>query len=263
MDAVTLTDRVLHVAVSTAARGASMDGAALAELVRVLAGDTAGIGCVLLAGAGPSFCTGGNVASFAEAEDPAAHVAEAATTFHATVEALTGTDVPVVAAVTGWAAGAGMSTALCADVLVGGPGTRFRPAYPSIGFSPDGGMSWHLPRAIGAVRARDVLLTDAVITGEQAHAWGLLTRLVTDDAVRMTALEIAGTLAAGSAGSHAAIKTLLRDGEHRTLAEHLPHEAASISARAGSPDGREGVHAFLERRPAVFGAGSSTSTAGR
>ncbi|MEO6879642.1 MAG: enoyl-CoA hydratase-related protein [Mycobacteriaceae bacterium] len=249
-----LTDRVLHVAVSTGDKGASMDDAALAALVRVLRGDTTEIGCVLLQGAGANFCTGGNVAAFAAADDPEAAVGEMATRFHVAVTALTSAPVPVVAAVTGWAAGAGMSTALTADVIVRGPGTRFRPAYPSIGFSPDGGMSWSLPRAIGAARARDVLLTDAVIDGEKAYAWGLMTRLVDDDAVRSTALEVATALAHGPARSHAAIRTLVREGRQRTLTEHLPHEAEAIAACAASRDGREGVQAFLQRRPPIFGS---------
>lgn len=251
---VNLTDRVLHVAVSTSDKGATMDDDALAALVRALRGDTTEIGCVLLHGAGTNFCTGGNVAAFAAAADPEAAVGQMATRFHVAVTALTSSPVPVVAAVTGWAAGAGMSTALTADVIVGGPGTRFRPAYPSIGFSPDGGMSWSLPRAIGAARARDVLLTDAVIDGVQAHAWGLLTRLVGDDDIRSTALEVATALAHGPTRSHTAIRTLVREGHQRTLTEHLPHEAEAITACAASPDGREGVQSFLQRRPPVFGA---------
>jgi 2-(1,2-epoxy-1,2-dihydrophenyl)acetyl-CoA isomerase len=249
----TLADGVLHCAISVPGRAASLDGAVLAEVAATLEGDTSGIGAVLLHGGGTSFCTGGDVSAFGSATDPQQLVGDLATSFHRFLLALVATDVPVVAAVTGWAAGAGMSTALAADVIVGGPGTRFRPAYPSIGFSPDGGMSWSLPRLIGVARARDVLLTDTVVEGEQAHAWGMLTRLVPDDEVRAVALAVATALAAGPRGSHAAIKALLRDSDGRTLGEHLPAEAASIAACAASADGREGVRAFLERRPPVFG----------
>lgn len=250
---LTLAEGVLHCAVSVAGKAGSLDSAAVAELARMLEGDTAAIGAVLLHGGGASFCTGGDVVAFDSAPDPARLVGDMATSFHRFLLALVETDVPVVAAVTGWAAGAGMSTALAADVVVGGPGTRFRPAYPSIGFSPDGGMSWSLPRLIGVARARDVLLTDAVVGGEQAHAWGMLTRLVADEEVRGTALAVATSLAAGPRGSLAATKRLLRESDGRTLGEHLPAEATSIAACAASTDGREGVRAFLERRPAVFG----------
>ena len=250
---VTLIDGVLHCAVSVPGKAGSLDGPAIAELAQALEGDTSAVGAVLLHGGGASFCTGGDVVAFGSATDPEQLVGAMATSFHRFLLALTETDVPVVAAVTGWAAGAGMSTALAADVVVGSAATRFRPAYPTIGFSPDGGMSWSLPRLIGAARARDVLLTDTVIGGEQAHAWGMLTRLVGDDEVRSTALSVATALAAGPRGSLAAIKRLLRESDGRTLAEHLPAEAASIAACAASADGREGVRAFLERRPAAFG----------
>ena len=249
----TLTDGVLHCPVSVPGRAGSLDGPVLAEVALLLEGDTSAIGAVLLHGGGASFCTGGDVGAFGSAADPGQLVGELATSFHRFLLALVTTDVPVVAAVTGWAAGAGMSTALAADVIVGGPGTRFRPAYPSIGFSPDGGMSWSLPRLIGVARARDVILTDTVVEGEQAHAWGMLTRLVPDDEVRSTALEVATALAAGPRGSLAAIKALLRESDGRTLAQHLPTEAAAIAACAAGADGREGVRAFLERRPPVFG----------
>ena len=250
MSAVELRDRVLHVAVSHADRGASLNSDALDATVQALRGDD--VGCVLLHGAGSNFCTGGDVTAFAAAEDPARAVGEMATAFHEFLQALTG-PVPVVAAVTGWAAGAGMSTALAADVIVGGPGTRLRPAYPSIGFSPDGGMSWHLPRIIGLARARDVLLTDQVVDGEQALAWGMLTRLVDDDEIGAVATDLAARLAHGPTGSHSSIKALLRDGAERTLSDHLPHEADAIARCAGSADGREGVRAFRERRPPEFG----------
>lgn len=92
-----------------------------------------------------------------------------------------------------------------------------------------------------------------MVGGAQAYAWGLLTRLVADDEVRDTAREVATALAHGPTGSHAAIRALLREGGGRTLAEHLPAEAAAITACAASSDGREGVQAFVGRRPAVFG----------
>lgn len=251
--AVQLTGRVLHCSISSAAQGSSLDSAVLGEVVEALSGDTTGIGAVLLQGAGTNFCTGGDVTAFAAATEPADLVGAMAASFHEFIHALTTSPVPVIAAVTGWAAGAGMSTALAADVIVGCASTRFRPAYPSIGFSPDGGMSWSLPRLIGAARARDVLLTDTVVGGAQAYAWGLLTRLVADDEVRDTARRVATALAHGPTGSHAAIRALLRESGGRTLAEHLPAEAAAITACAASSDGREGVQAFVGRRPAVFG----------
>ncbi|HVV12210.1 enoyl-CoA hydratase/isomerase family protein [Amycolatopsis sp.] len=253
---VGLRDRVLRCPIATGAAGNSLDAGRMTsatELLQAVAqGETNAVGAVLVHSEGANFCTGGDVKAFGSAEDPGAFVTELASTFHEFILAVTGAPVPVVAAVSGWAAGAGMSIALACDIVVGGPGTRFRPAYPSIGFSPDGGMSWTLPRIIGPTRARDLLLTDGVLDGEEAGRLGVLSRLVADDKVLAEAEEIAGGLAKGPTGSLGRIKRLAWESTGRDLAAHLAHEARSIGECAASPAGREGVRAFAERRPADY-----------
>jgi len=246
--------RVLRCAVSTGNNGASLNDDALAQAVEAISAirDGDDTGCILLVGAGPNFCTGGDVQAFAAAEDVGEFVIAAATGFHAFLLALTEAPVPVVAAVHGWAAGAGMSIACAADLVVGGAGTHLRPAYPALGFSPDGGMSWTLPRIVGTARARHILLTDQVLDGRAAHELGLIARLVADEDIAEHALELATTLAAGPTGALGPLKRLLREGQHRELAEHLPVEAASIAERARSTEGREGVAAFAQRRSPNF-----------
>jgi 2-(1,2-epoxy-1,2-dihydrophenyl)acetyl-CoA isomerase len=251
-----LHDRVLHCVIATADAGNSMDaagtGAATALLRAIACDETRDVGAVLLTSTGDSFCTGGNVKDFGAAKDPRAHVSELAATFHEFILSIVRAPAPVVAAVQGWAAGAGMSIACACDVVVGGPATKFRPAYPSIGFSPDGGMSWVLPRVLGPIRARDMLLTDGVAGGEEAAALGLLSRLVPDDRVAAEARFVAEDLAKGPTGSLARIKRLTWESADRDLAGHLDHEARSIGECAASPAGQEGVRAFLERRPADY-----------
>lgn len=149
MSYVTSQDRVLRIAISTAENGSSLQGAALAEGAEALGTLDDSVGAVLLVGEGPNFCTGGDVGAFGSATDPGAFVLELANAFHAFQRAVAAAPVPVVAAVHGWAAGAGLSIALTADIAVAGTSTRLRPAYPGIGFSPDGGMSWTLPRIVG------------------------------------------------------------------------------------------------------------------
>ncbi len=246
--------RVLRCTVSTGDRGSSLHQDGLQQTVEAINAirDGDDTGCILLVGAGPNFCTGGDVRAFAAAEDIGEYVGAVATSFHTFLLALTEAPVPVVAAVHGWAAGAGMSIACAADLVVGGPGTQLRPAYPALGFSPDGGMSWTLPRLVGTARARDILLTDQVLTGREAHELGLIARLVADEEIAEYALELATTLAAGPTGALGAIKRLLREGQHRELGEHLQAEAASIAERARSAQGREGVRAFVERRSPRF-----------
>lgn len=242
--------RVLELVIATKDRGSSLDGDAVREATAALKDlfRDYSAGCVLLTGDGPNFCTGGDVRAFAAAADRGGYVGAAAREFHDLIRAIARTQVPVVAAVHGWAAGAGMSLVCACDIAIGGPGTRLRPGYPSIGFSPDGGMSWTLPRIVGIARARDILLTDRVLTGDEALAAGLLSRLVPDEQIAAEARAIAATLADGPAGAYRRIKRLLATAGHAHLNEQLAAEAESIAACADSPDGRAGVDAFVARR---------------
>ncbi|GAA2067700.1 enoyl-CoA hydratase-related protein [Williamsia deligens] len=255
-DVTRLTDGVLFIRVSSPAPGNPLDAEALLaatrELDRVASGDL-DAAVVLLHGAGSNFCAGGDVRSFAAADDRPAFIRSVADAFHAFLRALTAADVPVVAAVRGWAAGAGMSIACHADIVVGGPGTRFRPAYPGIGLSPDGGMTWMLPRIIGRGRAHLVILTDAVITASDAASWGLVGSLVdADDDVLSTAETIASSLATGPRPALRAARRLLSASPDATLHDQLDAEAESISRLAGTPTGVEGVDAFVEKRRPDF-----------
>ncbi|MGU3434233.1 enoyl-CoA hydratase-related protein [Actinomycetes bacterium M1A6_2h] len=249
---VSLTDGVLRIAVSTAAAGTSLNFDAVTAGTDALTGAGSDFGAVLLVGNGDNFCAGGNVLAFAAAEDRTAYVREAADTLHRFVLALDSVVVPVVAAVHGWAAGAGMSLVCHADIAIGARSTKFRPAYPALGFTPDGGMSWALPRIVGPRRARDILLSDSILGGEEAHRLGLLTRLVGDDVVVSEAERVARSLAVGPAETIGATKRLLAQSDTNTLAEQLEAEAVSISTLAGSPTGREGVDAFVAKRRPDF-----------
>lgn len=245
---VTATDGVLQITIATAANGTSMDFAGINAGTAALADLGPEIGAVVLTGAGANFCAGGNVRDFAAAEDRAGRLHQLATELHDFVRALDATRVPVLAAVHGWAAGAGMSLVLAADIALGGPSTKLRPAYPGIGFSPDGGMSWTLPRVVGAGRAREILLTDAILDGEEAVRLGILSRLVDDADVRAETLALATTLARGPRSTYAAMKSLLAQSVTNTLDEQLDRERDFIAASAASPTGREGVDAFVAKR---------------
>lgn len=253
----TLDSGVLTLPISLEGAGNSLDVGALEQSVAALTALRDGdldAGAVLLVGLGRNFCAGGNVAGFAAAEDRSAHVRDLAELLHGLVRLLDELDVPVVAAVKGWAAGAGLSLALGSDVVVGGPGTRMLGAYPGIGLSPDGGMSWLLPRLVGPAVARSFLLCNEPYDGARAYSVGMLTHLVEDDdRITETALAVARRLAAGPRGSHAAIKALVRDADTSTLSEHLDAERDSIARLAGTADGIEGVDAFVAKRAPSFG----------
>ncbi|KAA0919512.1 enoyl-CoA hydratase/isomerase family protein [Dietzia sp. ANT_WB102] len=254
---VTLTDGVLTLPVSLEGKGNSLDSDAVDQagsaLRSLLAGDI-DAGAVLLVGLGKNFCNGGNVPGFAAAEDRAEHVRELADRLHAVVRMLDEVTVPVVAAVSGWAAGAGASLAMAADFSIGGPDTRLLAAYPGIGLSPDGGMSWRLPRAVGQSVARAFILGNEPMDGARAYQLGLLTTFVEGD-VRDAARALAVRLAAGPRESFAAAKALLRASEDATLSDHLDAERDSIARLAVSADGIEGVNAFVAKRSPEFGRG--------
>ncbi|GAA1909907.1 enoyl-CoA hydratase/isomerase family protein [Williamsia serinedens] len=252
---VSESDGVLTITVSTAAAGTSLAPGALvdgAAALREVAGGRRDVGAVLLVGAGANFCAGGDVRAFAGADDRSLLIRDLADTFHEFIRALRDADRPVVAAVTGWAAGAGMSIVLHADVAVAGPSSRLRPAYPGIGLTPDGGMTWMLSRAVGPARARRIILTDEIVDADAGLALGVLSTVVADDDVRTTAADTARTLADGPREALSAAKDLLTAALTTDLDEHLDLEAASIARMAGRPDGIEGVDAFVERRRPSF-----------
>ena len=251
-DYVERRGRVLRCVISTAGRGASLNAVAMADAADALSRLGPETGAVLLVGEGPNFCTGGDVGAFGAAADPGTFVKELATDFHAFQRALGAAAVPVVAAVHGWAAGAAMSIACVADIVIAGRGARFRLAYPGIGFSPDGGMSWTLPRIVGAARARHILLTDRVLDATVALALGLVAAVVPDDQVAAEAERVAAQLADGPTVALGRIKRLIAQGAGRDLDPHLDVEAEQIAASAAGLEGREGVRAFRERRPARF-----------
>ncbi|MBW0115373.1 enoyl-CoA hydratase/isomerase family protein [Pseudonocardia sp. KRD-169] len=244
--------RVLRARIARGRHG-TLDGDALPQLAEALATlDPESVGAVLLVSDGDSFCTGGDVRAFAGAEDRHAFVGDLATAFHGFLRAVVACPVPVVAAVTGWAAGAGMSVVCAVDVAVGGRGTRLRPAYPGIGFSPDGGMTWTLPRIVGAGRARHILLTDRVLDAQSALDLGILATVVEDGEVRAEAEHTAHRLAQGPTVALGRIKRLLGSSPDLPLTEQLDAEAASIAASAAGPEGTEGLAAFTEKRPPSF-----------
>jgi 2-(1,2-epoxy-1,2-dihydrophenyl)acetyl-CoA isomerase len=207
---------------------------------------------IVLLAEGEHFCLGGDVTAFAAAADPERFVGDLARAFHRVVIAMRSAGAPVVVGLRGWAAGAGMSLVLAGDVVVAGESAMMRPAYPGIGLTPDGGMSWTLPRTVGQRRALSILLGNQVLTAGQAHELGIIDDVVPDAVVDTQALAFAHRLTDGPTSALAGIKRLLLEGAYRTLGEQLEAEADSIGARAAMPEGREGVSAFMDRRKPDF-----------
>lgn len=218
------------------------------------------VGAVALLADGDHFCVGGDVRAMAAAADPSAFVQMLAEQFHTAVQAV-GAAPPVVTGVCGWAAGAGFSLALATDIVIAGEGARFQSAYPGIGASPDGGLTWTLPRAVGHRRARSILLRNTVIPAAEALELGLVDRVVPDADVETAVLAEAATLAGAARGAQRATKALLASSPDARLVDHLHAEAESIAACIASPEGREGLGAFLGRRRPDFEAARAGRTA--
>jgi 2-(1,2-epoxy-1,2-dihydrophenyl)acetyl-CoA isomerase len=207
---------------------------------------------VLLLANGPRFCVGGNVRAFAGAEDPGAFVGRLAHDWHAVIRLLLDCPVPVIAGVHGAVAGAAVGLIGACDVVVCARSTKIRPAYGAIGFSPDGGSSWALARALGAPRALEVMLTNGTISAADAHLFGLVGRLVEDEDLRVSAVALAHAIAAGPVRAMVRTRSLVRKAAVRTLDEQLDDEAQLIAESAADPEGREGVAAFMAKRMPDF-----------
>jgi 2-(1,2-epoxy-1,2-dihydrophenyl)acetyl-CoA isomerase len=209
---------------------------------------------VLVTARGKLFSGGGDLRAFKDAGAAAgALLAATASDLHVALATLAEMDAPVVVGVRGSAGGAGMSLVAAADLVVAGERAKFTMGYTAAGLAPDGGSTFFLSRVVGLRRAMDLVLTNRVLTATEAEAWGLVTRVVADDRVDEEAATLASTLAAGPTATLGVAKRLVIDGASSALGAALNRETWAISAAANSADGREGVAAFLEKRPARFG----------
>jgi 2-(1,2-epoxy-1,2-dihydrophenyl)acetyl-CoA isomerase len=226
---------------------------ALSEGLGPLAVDRS-VRAVVLDGAGRAFCAGGNLAwvkSFPAGPGAALH--QLAGLFHRSIVEIRRMDKPVVAAVNGVAAGAGFSLALACDFRVMDETAVLRQAYTAAGLSIDGGGTFTLPRLVGFARALEIAALDPKIDAETALAWGLVTRVAEAGRAEEEALALARDLTSRSLTSFAASKRLLSDGFDRPLEVQLEREREAIAACAVTPDGREGIAAFTEKRKPGFG----------
>jgi 2-(1,2-epoxy-1,2-dihydrophenyl)acetyl-CoA isomerase len=208
---------------------------------------------VLLSGAGRMFCVGGDLKSFTEqGEQLPHHLKELTTYLHAAVSRMARMDPPVVAAVHGAAAGAGLSLACASDLVVAAESARFTMAYTNAGLTPDGSSTYYLPRLVGFKRASELALTNRQLSAQEALEWGIVTRVVPDEDLSENAVAFASQLATGATKALGAAKRLLQTGWTETLETQMENEAQTIAEMASTDDAREGIASFLEKRPAEF-----------
>lgn len=213
-----------------------------------------GARAVLLCGAGRAFCSGADVAGGAlSADDPASATYRALTEhYNAALLKLAAIDVPLVSAVRGPAAGIGSSLALAADLCIASDTAYFLQAFVNIGLVPDGGASWMLPRLIGRARAMELMLLGEKLPAAKALEWGLIHRVVADDALDAEAFALAERLAAGPTRAMGAIRRNAAFALESTYAEAMVREAEAQRDIRTTHDAMEGGMAFLQKRKPNF-----------
>ena len=204
---------------------------------------------VLLSGEGRAFMAGGDISAFHAAGERAPQiVGKIVAAVHESVKILTSLRAPVIAAVHGPVAGAGLSMMLAADLIIAAEESRFLLAYGRIGASPDGGATWALPRMLGLRRALSFSLLGEEIGTRAALELGLVNQVVPAVLLMEQAREMAHRLAVGPTLAFGRTKALLRASFDRDLDAQLQAEREAFVAGAATADFREGVAAFLEKR---------------
>ncbi len=209
---------------------------------------------VVVTGSGSkAFCAGGDVGSFVSTGDSVdLLIKELTGYFHMGISRLAWMDAPVIAAVNGVAAGAGLSLVAACDLAIATETATFTSAYAKIGFSPDGSSTWFLPRVIGRRRALELYLTGRALTAAEAFDWGLVNRVVPQADLMAETDRLVSTIAKGPTRAFGGAKKLLLLSNCDSLESQMESETRQLAELAMSDDGREGPKAFVERRPPRF-----------
>ena len=215
-------------------------------------GRNSSVRAVVLTGAGKNFCFGGDLRGMlAKGQAADAYLRELTTYLHESISHFVRMDAPVIAAVNGTAAGAGVGLVAMADLAVCASSARFSLAYTGVGLTPDASTSFLLPRAIGSKRAMELFLLNRALTSEEALDWGLVNRVVPDAQLLSEAVTIGEKLAAGPTGAYGRTTRLVAS-SLGALESQMVLESETIAAQGATEEGLEGIAAFLEKRKPSF-----------
>ena len=219
--------------------------------------DRSSLRALIITGAGRAFSAGGDVTTFMEGiqrgeVDLPQAVRHMADVLHQAIVDLRRIPFPVIGAINGVAAGAGFSLALMCDTRIASEDASFVCAYGRIGASPDGGMTYYLPRMLGPARALELLLNDPMLSAEQARELGIVAEVVPPDRLAERAREKAEKLAAKAPHYVRMCKSLVAQSLDNSLADHLQLERHGIADSMATEDLAEGVTSFFERREPEF-----------
>jgi 2-(1,2-epoxy-1,2-dihydrophenyl)acetyl-CoA isomerase len=229
------------------ALNADMHEALAAALKEARADD---VRAVVITGAGRGFCVGQDLTEFRDATGDIADRLRAS--YHPNILAIRALEKPVIAAVNGAAAGAGLSLACACDIRIASDAAVFVPAFVNIGLVPDSGGSFFIARLLGPARAFEWMTSGRTLTAAEAQAWGLVSEVVEAEALEGHVAELAGRLAEMPTRAIGMTKRLFDRAAESTLEDQLEFEAQLQSAATKTNDFHEGVSAFLEKRKPEF-----------
>ncbi|MFJ6573978.1 enoyl-CoA hydratase/isomerase family protein [Streptomyces sp. NPDC091292] len=257
---IQVDDAVLRITLDNPERRNALNDVSMAAFIAALerAATDEQLRAVLLSGAGSVFCSGFDIVGRNAARNGAAKPRTGSiqrrlpTQANRLIPLLLEIQLPVVCAVRGAAVGIGAQFALAADFTIAADDTRFWYPFLRRGFTPDSGSTWLLPRVVGPLRARQLLMLGREFSGREAAEWGIAHAAVPDDEVMPSAERLARELAEGPTVALGLTKALLIASADRDLRLHLADEAYAMELSSRSPDFREGLKAFAERRDPEF-----------
>jgi 2-(1,2-epoxy-1,2-dihydrophenyl)acetyl-CoA isomerase len=238
-----------------------MMDALVTQTAAVAADDT--LRCVLIRGAGRHFMAGGDIRHFAEQlalapADRRNHFMRTIERLHAAIEQLQRMPHPVVASVHGAVAGFGLSLLCACDLAIAADTSYFTSAYRQLGLTPDGGLSYALPRQVGLKKAMEILLLGERFGADDALRLGLVNRIVPEAELERATAAVVAAIVSGPVAAMRNGKRLIQQSLAQTLSAQLEAEAASFGACSATDDFVEGVCAFLDKRPPRFGGGEKS-----
>lgn len=230
----------------------SLMASELNQAAQLCSGDP-GLKAVVLSASGRFFCAGGDIKEMmSHGDEVGAAVKSLADDLHSAISTLSRMQSALIVAVNGVAAGAGFSLALIGDIVLAAESSSFTMAYTRAGLCPDGSSSYFLPRLVGLRKAQELMLTNRTLSAQEACTLGMVTRVVADDDLAAQTEQVANDLANGARLSTAYVKKLLLASSSNDLEAQMELEGQLVSRCAASPDGREGIQAFVDKRQPEF-----------
>ncbi len=250
-----IDDGIAYVTLNRPNAGNAINEDVVNELVRVahLCDTDPKVRVVLLSANGKVFSVGGDLAAFSAMGDQTrVTLKQLADQLHKAISLFSRMDAPLVIAVNGVAAGGGFSLTLIGDYVIAADSAKFTMAYTRAGLSPDGSSTFFLPRLVGLRKAQELAFANRTLSAHEAAEWGLISRVVPDDNLFEEARAVCQSLVKGPRYAQAVVKRLLFCSLRNGLEEQMEIEGREIANAAASSEGKEGIRAFIEKRPPQF-----------